>query len=95
MQTPPESYINPLLIVSGSLTVVTGLAWNNAFTSIFADYLDKENEIRAKFIYAIILTIIVIFFIYGLFSLSNYVEKKAIIEGQKIKHDISNLKNYK
>lgn len=95
MEIPPESYVDPLLIVSGSLTVVTGLAWSNAFKTLFNDYLDKKNKLHAQFIYAIVLTIIVIFFIYGLFTLSNYIETTARTEGKKIEQDFSKIRTQK
>lgn len=49
--------------IAGGLGIVVGLAWNEAIKSLI-DYfypLSSANSISAKFIYAIIITIVVVF----------------------------------
>ena len=54
--------INPLSIVAGSLAFVGGLAWNDAIQgAIDARFpVEGKKSIRAKFIYALIITIIIV-----------------------------------
>lgn len=44
----------------GSLVLIAGLAWNDAFQSTFNRYFPRGGAILAKFIYALVLTTIVI-----------------------------------
>lgn len=47
-------------IMVGALVLIAGLAWNTAFEALFNAYLRPGNAALAKFLYAIILTTIVI-----------------------------------
>jgi uncharacterized BrkB/YihY/UPF0761 family membrane protein len=64
---------NPFLLVAGSLSVVTGLAWNDAIQSSISDYFPAKT-IMSRFIYACIVTIVVI--IFGLFL--NYINNTTM-----------------
>lgn len=54
-------------IVIGSLTLIAGLVWNEAFNAIINNYVPVEyrsaNNAKVKFIYAFVLTIVVIIII--------------------------------
>jgi hypothetical protein len=47
-------------IMVGALVLIAGLAWNSAFQALFNTYLHPGNATLAKFIYALILTAIVV-----------------------------------
>jgi hypothetical protein len=49
-------------IIIGSLTIVAGLAWNNAFIAIINQYIPADNQTNAwfKVVYAFVLTMIII-----------------------------------
>jgi hypothetical protein len=51
-------------IVVGSLTLIAGLVWNDAFNAIINRYVPAEyraaSNAKVKFIYALVLTIVVI-----------------------------------
>jgi len=51
---------NTLTLILGGFGLVTALAWNEAIKSLFETFLPKENALIGKFIYAIIVTIIVV-----------------------------------
>lgn len=47
-------------LLLGGFGLVAALAWNEAIKSLFETYLKKSNELMGKFIYALIVTIIVV-----------------------------------
>lgn len=53
------STIYGLIVVS--LGVVAGLAWNDAILSLFAAFLGKPESIFSKILYAVVISLIVIF----------------------------------
>lgn len=65
------------LIIS-ALTVVAGLAWNNAITAIIDHYYPESKNTKANFLYklsyAVILTIAIIIFIIIINELSRLVK---------------------
>lgn len=71
-----QNSIRPIAIIAGSLAFVGGSAFNDAFKSLFDKYLGTRNAVIAKFIYAIILTIIIIISIKLIFYLDSAVENK-------------------
>lgn len=67
--------INPLVIIGGSLSFISSLAWNDAIqTGIKEYYGELDNGVRVKFIYAVIITILIVLFAIFL----KYVNDKAI-----------------
>jgi hypothetical protein len=63
------AYINPFAVVIGSLSFVGGLAWNDAIQAGIKQYYpvtkdpsskDVMKNVRAKFAYALIVTIIIV-----------------------------------
>lgn len=70
MATVSGVYVNPtsvgstlgstlFIVVSGALILIAGLSWSSFFNSLFETYFPKNNALLAKFIYALILTIII------------------------------------
>lgn len=55
-------------LILGGFGLVAALAWNEAIKSLFDTYFQKGSSLVGKFIYAIIVTIIVVF-------VSRYLEK--------------------
>ena len=49
-----------LTFILGGFGLVAALAWNEAIKTLFETFFPKENALIGKFIYAIILTIIVV-----------------------------------
>jgi hypothetical protein len=54
--------INPLSIIAGSLAFVGGLAWNNSIQAGIDEWYPAgtEKSLQAKFIYALIVTFIIV-----------------------------------
>lgn len=52
-------------IIIGALTLVAGLAWNDAFQDTINNYFpdNKKNNYKYKLLYALILTIIIVIII--------------------------------
>ncbi|MFC1801466.1 DUF5654 family protein [Nanoarchaeota archaeon] len=46
-----------MLLIAG-FSLVAALAWNNAIQALFDTYLGEINQIWAKFIYAVFITLI-------------------------------------
>lgn len=69
----------PELII-GALTLVAGLAWNDAISGIINYYLpqNKEANVWYKLLYAFILTIIIVFLIYLTVTISDRAKKMLI-----------------
>ena len=49
-----------LTLILGGFGLVAALAWNEAIKTLFETFFPKENALIGKFIYAIIVTIIVV-----------------------------------
>ena len=61
VQPPPvqaPSAVNPFVLVGTALVFIAGLAWNNAMTAIINEYVPVSSgeSVRAKVLYAIIIT---------------------------------------
>lgn len=55
--------------VGVALTIVTGMAWNDAVKSGIEQYFpSKSTSVSGKFMYAILLTILSVFIMYMLYS---------------------------
>lgn len=82
----PGILVNPFVIVGGSLSFIGGLAWNEAIQSGINTYFpkrDNNSSLRAKFIYALIITIFIALF--ALFL--NYANEQAIRAEQKLEEN--------
>lgn len=45
----------------GAVTLVVALSWNSAFNALLEKYFpEKDNSVKGKFIYSIILTIVTV-----------------------------------
>ena len=53
-----------LTYIGTALGLVAGLAWNEAITSLINKYYSAGNSILAKFIYAAIVTLVVVLILY-------------------------------
>lgn len=49
-----------ITLVLGGFSLVAALAWNEAIKSLFSTFLQPKGELFGKFIYAIIVTLIVV-----------------------------------
>ena len=49
-----------ITLILGGFGLVAALAWNEAIKSLFEIFFEKSNELIGKFIYAIIVTAIVV-----------------------------------
>lgn len=49
-----------ITLILGGFGLVAALAWNEAIKSLFETLFKKSNELIGKFIYAIIVTVIVV-----------------------------------
>ena len=68
--------INPFTIIAGSLSFVAGLAWNDAIQAGIDEYYPtSKKSLKAKFIYALIITVMIVLF--ALFL--KYVNDQAIM----------------
>lgn len=63
---PQTGVIQPSMIIVGSLTLVAGLAWNDAFSESIKYYypLETKSSLRARFLYALVVTVVVLIIAY-------------------------------
>ena len=59
-----------LTLILGGFGLVAALAWNEAIKSLFETLLPKSSALIGKFVYAIIVTVIVVFISYFLRKVS-------------------------
>jgi len=59
-ETKREFTEKTVTLILGGFGLVAALAWNEAIKSLFETFFEKSNAILGKFIYAIIITIIVV-----------------------------------
>lgn len=59
--------------IAAALTIVAGMAWNDAVKSALETYIQKDESIAGKFIYALIITSIGAITIYMMKTLSTKV----------------------
>lgn len=50
-----------ITLILGGFGLVAALAWNEAIKSLFETFLKTSNQLIGKFIYAFIVTVIVVF----------------------------------
>lgn len=60
-ETKREFTEKTITLILGGFGLVAALAWNEAIKSLFETLFEKSNELIGKFIYAIIVTAIVVF----------------------------------
>lgn len=49
-----------ITLILGGFGLVAALAWNEAIKSLFETFFKKSNELIGKFIYAVIVTVIIV-----------------------------------
>lgn len=49
-----------LQLATSALGLVAALAWNDAVQSVFKEYFPAASGIRAKFVYALIVTVLIV-----------------------------------
>lgn len=53
--------LNPMVIIAASLAFVGGLAWNDVVQTAIGKYIPKEgNQLTAKIIYAVLVTVAIV-----------------------------------
>lgn len=72
--------------IAAAFSLVAGLAWNDAIKSLI-DYFfpETKNGLQAKFIYAIVLTLVIVVITVYLLRIVKKDEEKAIAEDKKKK----------
>ncbi|TSC64646.1 MAG: hypothetical protein G01um1014106_36 [Parcubacteria group bacterium Gr01-1014_106] len=60
-----------LTLATSALGLVAALAWNDAIQSVFREYFPSASGIIAKFLYALILSVIIVSVTINLTKLSN------------------------
>jgi len=63
-----------ITLILGGFGLVAALAWNEAIKTLFETIFPKKNELIGKFIYAIIVTIIVVIVSLKLKKISEKIE---------------------
>lgn len=51
---------NPFLLIGGSFAFAVGLAWNDLITTAIKEYYTADNTLKARAIYCIILTMVIV-----------------------------------
>lgn len=59
-ETKREFKEKTITLILGGFGLVAALAWNEAVKSLFETFFEKSNELIGKFLYAIIVTIIIV-----------------------------------
>ena len=59
-KTEKEFREKTVTLILGGFGLVAALAWNEAIKSLFETLFEKSNELIGKFVYAIIVTIVVV-----------------------------------
>lgn len=62
-------------LVTASLGLVAALAWNEAILELFKKLFGERGTLAAKFIYALIVTIVVVYLIVKLSHIINRIKK--------------------
>jgi Trk-type K+ transport system membrane component len=65
MSAGEQIAINPFVVIGGSLSFVVGLAWNDAIQAGIDEYYplgEKKDTLKAKLLYALIVTIVIVLF---------------------------------
>ncbi len=75
-------------LVTAGFGLVAALAWNDAIQSLFKLIFPQQSEVWAKFIYAILITVIVVIITMRLSDLINKVKEQIVVE--KVKENDQN-----
>jgi len=59
-ETKQELKEKTITLILGGFGLVAALAWNEAIKSLFETFFEKSNALIGKFIYAIIITFIIV-----------------------------------
>jgi len=59
-KTEREFREKTITLILGGFGLVAALAWNEAIKSLFETFFKKSNELIGKFIYAMIVTVIIV-----------------------------------
>lgn len=59
-ETRREFKEKTITLILGGFGLVAALAWNEAIKSLFETFFKKSDELIGKFVYAIIITIVVV-----------------------------------
>lgn len=60
-------------LITAALSLVAALAWNDAIQSLFQELLGVAGSLYAKFLYAILVTILSVFLVIRLTKLSDQI----------------------
>jgi hypothetical protein len=71
---------NPFMLIGGSFAFAVGLAWNDLITAVIKQYYTADNTIKARAIWCVMLTVIIV----SLTLILNYLN----IKSQQIKSDM-------
>ena len=52
--------LDPFVIVASALSIIAALAWNNAIQATIDKYHADDNSLKARWVYAGIITVVVI-----------------------------------
>jgi hypothetical protein len=63
-------------LITSAFTFVAALAWNEAIQSLFQKLFGTASSLAAKFLYAVLLTVIIVYLGTRLAKISSLVEKK-------------------
>ncbi|MBL7150059.1 MAG: hypothetical protein ISS84_00285 [Candidatus Pacebacteria bacterium] len=59
-KTEREFREKTITLILGGFGLVAALAWNEAIKSLFETFFKKNNELIGKFLYAMIVTVIIV-----------------------------------
>jgi hypothetical protein len=72
-------FVQKLLeLMTAAFLLVAALAWNDAIQSLFLRVFGSTNGVIAKFVYALIITVLVVLVIFRLSKLTQRIEKNSI-----------------
>lgn len=66
-----------LELMTGAFSLVAALAWNDAIQTLFVRLFGPQSGVAAKFIYALLVTGMVVWIGYKLSKISKVLEKKT------------------
>lgn len=65
-------------LLTAALSLVAALAWNDAIQALFRSLFGEAGSLYAKFLYALIITALIVFFTTRLTRLTESVRKKLV-----------------
>jgi len=78
-----EVALQILNLATSSLGLVAALAWNDAVQSAFKEYVPTKSSITAKFSYAVLISVLIVFVTLNLTKLAHIARGKKKDEDQK------------